>query len=68
MKLIAGFVLICFAMETVHGSRSWNLWDYVKKFTDGPTDSYDDRGPIMPRTYANTVRFFVLLVLQAGQE
>ena len=42
MKLIAVCLLICFATETVHCSRQWHLWDYLKELVSG------DRGPVMP--------------------
>ena len=51
MKLITGLILICFAMETVHCSRSWNLWDYLKKkatLDRSSIDTEDDHGVVMP--------------------
>ena len=43
MKLITVCLLICFATETVHCSRQWHLWDYLKKLK-----SYGDSGLVMP--------------------
>ena len=43
MKLIALCLLIYCATETVHCSRQWHLWDYLKKLT-----SYGDHGLVMP--------------------
>ena len=43
MKLIAVCLFIYCATETVHCSRQWRLWDYLKKLT-----SYGDRGLVMP--------------------
>ena len=50
MKLITGLILICFAMETVYCSRSWNSWDYLKKATldRSSIDTDDDHGLVMP--------------------
>ena len=50
MKLITSLILICFVMETVHCSRSWNSWDYLKKATldRSSIDTDDDHGPVMP--------------------
>ena len=51
MKLITGLILVCFAMETVHCSRSWNLWDYLKQkatLDRLSIDIEDDHGVVMP--------------------
>ena len=53
MKLIAGFVLIFCAMETVRCSdRSPSqLWNYLKDFAwdrSSSNDANNDRGPVVP--------------------
>ena len=70
MRLIVDFLLICFAIEAAHCSRS--SWNYLKRFSaaspsdSAPADSYLE--PVMPLQVRicvpNIGTFFALYLLR----